>query len=68
METVKEWDGIGITRGMHITCSPGYDQQGSDFFLCRADGSWKISLSCTFKGKRDKFNKLKSRNIKINVK
>lgn len=55
METVKEWDGIGITRGMHITCSPGYNQQGSDFFLCRADGSWKISLSCTFKGKRDKF-------------
>lgn len=32
METVKEWDGIGITRGMHITCFPGYNQQGSDFF------------------------------------
>lgn len=43
---------------MHITCSPGYDQQGSEFLICRADGSWKTSLNyCTFKGKIDKFNK-----------
>lgn len=64
METVKEWDGIGITRGMHITCSSGYDQQGSEFFLCRANGSWKTSLNCTFNGKTDKFNqKNKSNNM-----
>lgn len=42
---------------MHITCSSGYDQQGSEFLICRADGSWKTSLYCTFKGKIDKFNK-----------
>ncbi|XP_052693406.1 uncharacterized protein LOC128171667 [Crassostrea angulata] len=49
MEKLKEWDGIGITRGMHITCSSGYDQQGSEFLLCQTDGSWKTSLNCTFK-------------------
>lgn len=71
MEKVKEWDGIGITRGMHITCSSGYDQQGSELFLCRADGFWKTNLNCAFKGKIDKFNKrnhkLKSYKMKINV-
>lgn len=71
MEKIKEWDGIGITRGMHITCSSGYDQQGSEFLICRADGSWKTSLICTFKGKIDKFekrnHKSKPNNMKINV-
>lgn len=71
MEKVKEWDGIGITRGIHITCSSGYDQQGSELFLCRADGFWKTNLNCTFKGEIDKFNKrnhkLKSNKMKINV-
>lgn len=69
MEKVKEWDGIGITRGMHITCSSGYDQQGSEFLICQTDGSWKTSLNCTFKGKIDTFNKryhkLKSNSIKM---
>lgn len=65
MEKVKEWDGIGITRGMHITCSSGYDQQGSELFLCRADGFWKTNLNCTFKGEIDKFNK---RNHKLKSK
>eukprot|EP00105_Crassostrea_gigas_P035238 XP_019919386.1 PREDICTED: xylosyltransferase oxt-like [Crassostrea gigas] len=49
MEKVKEWDGIGITRGMHITCSSRYAQQGSELFICRSDGYWKTNLSCTLK-------------------
>lgn len=49
MEKVKEWDGIGITRGMHITCSSRYAQQGSELFVCRCDGYWKTNLSCTLK-------------------
>lgn len=51
MENVKEWDGIGITRGMHITCSSRYVQQGSGLFVCRSEGYWKTTLSCSLERK-----------------
>lgn len=51
MEIVKEWDAIGLERGIHITCSTGYKQQGSGRFVCRRDGSWKTDFSCTMKSK-----------------
>lgn len=52
MEKVKEWDGIGITRGMHITCSLIYAQQGSELFVCLSNGYWRKNLSCTLKRKK----------------
>lgn len=49
LDQVEEWDGIGITRGIHVACSPWYIQHGSGFFLCRSDGSWRKDLSCILK-------------------
>lgn len=46
LDKVEEWDGIGITRGIHVACYPWYTQHGSGFFLCR---SWRKGLSCTLK-------------------
>ncbi|XP_052695712.1 uncharacterized protein LOC128174119 [Crassostrea angulata] len=51
MEKVREWDAIGVERGIHITCSAGYKQQGSERFVCRPDGSWMTDLSCTMRSK-----------------
>lgn len=47
---VREWDAIGITRGLHITCSSEYQQQGSERFVCLSNGLWKTNLNCTLKG------------------
>lgn len=47
LDKVEEWDGIGITRGIHVACYPWYIQHGSGFFLCRSDGSWRKDLTCT---------------------
>nr|XP_034322415.1 uncharacterized protein LOC117688454 [Crassostrea gigas] len=49
MEKVKEWDAIGLEKGIHITCSAGYKPQGSERFVCHPDGSWKTNLKCTTK-------------------
>eukprot|EP00105_Crassostrea_gigas_P038658 XP_019922806.1 PREDICTED: uncharacterized protein LOC105328288 [Crassostrea gigas] len=49
LDKVEEWDGIGITRGIHLACSPRYTQHGSGFFLCRSDGSWRKNLRCILK-------------------
>lgn len=46
MEHVREWDAIGITRGMHITCAAKYNQLGSELFVCRSNGTWRTDLSC----------------------
>lgn len=46
MEHVREWDAIGITRGMHITCAAEYNQLGSELFVCRSNGTWRTDLSC----------------------
>lgn len=51
LDKVEEWDGIGLTRGIHIACSPLYTQHGSGFFVCRSDGSWRKNLSCILKSK-----------------
>lgn len=50
MNNVREWDAIGITRGIHIACSSGYQQHGSERFVCLANGLWKTDLNCTLKG------------------
>lgn len=49
LKKVQEWDAIGITRGIHVTCMDGFEQRGSELFICRPNGSWKTDLSCTFK-------------------
>lgn len=46
MEHVREWDAIGITRGMHITCAAKYNQLGSELFVCRSNGTSRTDLSC----------------------
>lgn len=46
MENVREWDAIGITRGIHITCAAEYNQIGSELFVCRSNGTWRTDLSC----------------------
>lgn len=46
MENVREWDAIGITRGIHITCTAEYNQLGSELFVCRSNGTWRTDLSC----------------------
>lgn len=46
MEHVREWDAIGITRGMHIICAAEYNQLGSELFVCRSNGTWRTDLSC----------------------
>lgn len=51
MKKVREWDAIGLERGIHITCSAGYKRRGSERFACRPDGSWRTELSCTMKRK-----------------
>ncbi|XP_052693400.1 uncharacterized protein LOC128171661 [Crassostrea angulata] len=49
MEDIQEWDAIGIARGIHIRCALGFNQQGSEFFVCRSNGSWRMDLNCTLK-------------------
>lgn len=46
MKNVREWDAIGITRGIHITCTAEYNQLGSELFVCRSNGTWRTDLSC----------------------
>lgn len=50
LEKVQEWDVIGITRGIHVSCKEEFKQHGSGLHICRPDGSWKTDLSCTIKG------------------
>uniref|UniRef100_A0A8W8NYD3 Sushi domain-containing protein n=1 Tax=Magallana gigas TaxID=29159 RepID=A0A8W8NYD3_MAGGI len=49
MGEIQEWDAIGITRRIHIRCALGYNQQGSEVFVCRSNGSWRTDLNCTLK-------------------
>lgn len=49
MEHVREWDAIGISRGIHITCADKHNQLGSELFLCRSNGTWRADLSCSEK-------------------
>lgn len=49
MKEIQEWDAIGITRRIHIRCALGYNQQGSEVFVCRSNGIWRTDLSCTLK-------------------
>lgn len=49
LEKVQEWDAIGITRGIHVSCKEEFKQHGSGLHICRPDGSWKTDLSCTIK-------------------
>lgn len=44
LEKVQEWDAIGITRGIHVSCKEEFKQHGSGLHICRPD------LSCTIKG------------------
>uniref|UniRef100_A0A8W8NY41 Apple domain-containing protein n=1 Tax=Magallana gigas TaxID=29159 RepID=A0A8W8NY41_MAGGI len=46
MEHVREWDAIGISRGIHITCADKHNQLGSERFVCRSNGTWRADLSC----------------------
>uniref|UniRef100_A0A8W8NY77 Sushi domain-containing protein n=1 Tax=Magallana gigas TaxID=29159 RepID=A0A8W8NY77_MAGGI len=46
MEHVREWDAIGITRRMQITCADKHNQLGSERFVCRSNGTWRSDLSC----------------------
>lgn len=47
MENVQENDAIGISRRIHVTCTAGYNKEGSELLVCRSDGVWKTSLKCT---------------------
>lgn len=47
MENVQEYDAIGISRRIHVTCTAGYNKEGSELLVCRSDGVWKTSLKCT---------------------
>uniref|UniRef100_K1QE58 Sushi domain-containing protein n=1 Tax=Magallana gigas TaxID=29159 RepID=K1QE58_MAGGI len=49
MENIQEWDAIGIKRKIHIRCALGFNQQGSEVFVCRSNGSWRTDLNCTLK-------------------
>lgn len=50
MNEAQEWDAIGISRRIHITCAPGYKKQGSEQFVCLSDGTWKTDLICSLEG------------------
>lgn len=50
MNEAQEWDAIGISRRIHITCARGYKKQGSEQFVCLSDGTWKTDLICSLEG------------------
>ncbi|XP_052695716.1 uncharacterized protein LOC128174123 [Crassostrea angulata] len=50
MNEAQEWDAIGISRRIHITCAPGYKKQGSEQFVCLSDGTWKTDVICSLEG------------------
>ncbi|XP_061190960.1 uncharacterized protein LOC133199102 [Saccostrea echinata] len=43
---VKDGDGIGIYKEMHIKCHESYEQRGSGRLLCLEKGTWKSDLVC----------------------